>query len=440
MSHIFISYSKQNKDYARKLAEQLKQQGFEVWIDDRIDYGDTWERVIFKAIDECMAFLVIMTPESYASDWVLRECQYADKRKKPQFPMLLDGEEFPRYVSTQYADVRGGKLPGEDFLRRLEKSVGRTLNSLPNPPSNSGDGIKFTPARTKIASIMDGRLKKIPDQSPSFVFAPADVSAILPQPFEWCVIPAGEVRIEYNETDHETFDVPLFGIAKYPITNAQYQVFVDAEDGYCDLAWWGYSDEAKMWRREHKEAQETGFEGDDLPRTNVSWYEAVAFCQWIASRLDLRLATKGELVTQTMMSKYQNIALPTEQQWQRAAQSDDGRRYPWGVDGDASRCNVRESGRWQPTPVQTYPNGISPFGVMDMSGNVWEWCLTSNISENINTIHGNSPRVLRGGYYYGYIYDARCVFRATNSAENFSTGSGFRIAVSPQYSGTGLVY
>jgi hypothetical protein len=125
MSHVFISYSKKNQKYARQLAEKLIQEGFDVWIDDRIDYGDSWERVIFKAIDECSAFVVIMTPESYESDWVLRECQYADRRKKPQFPVLLSGEEFPRYGFLQFADVRDGQLPPPNFYDKLAQHAPR---------------------------------------------------------------------------------------------------------------------------------------------------------------------------------------------------------------------------------------------------------------------------------------------------------------------------
>ena len=101
----------------------LEKAGFNVWYDGRIDYGTSWEQVIFKAIDDCAAFIVVMTPQSWESDWVLRECQYADKRKKPQFPLLLDDEEFPFYVDNQYADVRGGKLPLKDFVTRLSQVI-----------------------------------------------------------------------------------------------------------------------------------------------------------------------------------------------------------------------------------------------------------------------------------------------------------------------------
>ena len=135
MSHVFISYSKKNKKYARKLADHLIASGFDVWIDDRIDYGENWERVIFQAIDACNVFVVIMTPESYESDWVLRECQYADRRKKPQYPLLLEGEGFPRYVTTQYADVTDASMPPEEFLGELAEHA----------PRRSAKGADVTP-------------------------------------------------------------------------------------------------------------------------------------------------------------------------------------------------------------------------------------------------------------------------------------------------------
>lgn len=64
MSHVFISYAHKDQVYARKLADHLLANGFDVWIDDRIDFGSNWEREIFKAIDGCDAIIVIMTPGS----------------------------------------------------------------------------------------------------------------------------------------------------------------------------------------------------------------------------------------------------------------------------------------------------------------------------------------------------------------------------------------
>jgi len=182
-------------------------------------------------------------------------------------------------------------------------------------------------------------------------------------------VTAGQVTLEaggYVAAGGKTFPVEAFEIAKYPVTNAQYDIFV--RDGYADPQWWNYSPEAVKWRAEHAESMETAFVGDDLPRTNVSWYDAVAFCRWLSAALtpDPSPSGRGEKTFQ--------IRLPTEQEWQRAAQGDDGRAYPWGAKFDKSRCNFNTN---SPTPVTQYPNGESPFHVLDMSGNVWEWCSTN---------------------------------------------------------------
>ena len=157
MAHVFISYSKENRDYARKLADYLLTQGFDIWIDDRIDFGTNWEREIFKAIDGCDAFIVIMTSESYQSDWVQRERFYADKLGKQAFPLLLEGEVFPFYAIIQYYDVRGNMLPGTKFLKRLAKfvqrrgSLGHDVTAIPQlqePPSIVLDEFSLTETDT----------------------------------------------------------------------------------------------------------------------------------------------------------------------------------------------------------------------------------------------------------------------------------------------------
>ena len=129
MSHVFISYSKKNKSYALKLADYLITSGFDVWIDDRIDYGAAWEDAIQKAIEDCAAFIVIMSTDSRKSQWVRAECEYAAQNGKLAFPLLLEGSVFFRFVSVQYVNVTDGSLPPEAFLQELAEHAPRKQGS-----------------------------------------------------------------------------------------------------------------------------------------------------------------------------------------------------------------------------------------------------------------------------------------------------------------------
>ncbi len=218
-----------------------------------------------------------------------------------------------------------------------------------------------------------------------------------------------------------TFDVPAFAIAKYPITNAQFAVFVKAPDGYGDAHWWDYSDAAQQLRAKNPQLRETLYSGDNLPRTNVRWMDAVAFCRWLDSRVGARRDASLILPLQ--------ITLPSEQKWQRAAQGDDRRTYPWGNEFDTEKTNTRKSGIGKPTPVTQYPQGASPYGVMDMSGNVWEWCLMGS-KTGISDINETEKHVLRGGSFNHDPDFAACVYRDPIYMLKGSDRFGFRVCLS----------
>ena len=124
MGHIFISYSHKDSEYAHALADRLQSLGFSVWIDARLDYGSQWPQAIQKYLDSCDAFILIMSPRSFASDWVQSELQRAKRKRKPVFPLLLEGDETWLAVeSTQYYDVRSRKLPDDEFYSDLKQVV-----------------------------------------------------------------------------------------------------------------------------------------------------------------------------------------------------------------------------------------------------------------------------------------------------------------------------
>lgn len=130
MSHVFISYSTQDITYASRLAEKLRAEGFDVWIDNRrLRSSEDWWRSIVLAIDACAAFVVLLTPRSDQSKWVQREITLADQRNKPIFPLLLAGDidtpNWALFVRTQYEDVRDGHLPNPGFFANLAENVPR---------------------------------------------------------------------------------------------------------------------------------------------------------------------------------------------------------------------------------------------------------------------------------------------------------------------------
>ncbi len=135
MSHIFISYSKQNIEFARHLRGLLQDEGFSVWMDEtRLEPSNKWWPSIEENIKSCAAFIVIMSPQSQESTWVEREILVAEKVDKSVFPVLFSGEAWSRLADLQYEDMTQG-LESQlsiRFVRGLEAVVSRTsADTLP---------------------------------------------------------------------------------------------------------------------------------------------------------------------------------------------------------------------------------------------------------------------------------------------------------------------
>ncbi|MEA3308174.1 MAG: formylglycine-generating enzyme family protein [Chloroflexota bacterium] len=132
----------------------------------------------------------------------------------------------------------------------------------------------------------------------------------------------------------------------------------------------------------------------------------------------------------------QEITLPTEPQWEKAARGTDGWIYSWGDEPDPQRANYVETGIGTTSAVGCFPGGVSAYGVEDLSGNVWEWCRTKwegnyEDYQNDNDVQGPDHRVLRGGSFGD---NERCVRCASRNLVNpdFRYGYfGFRVVVSP---------
>ncbi len=231
---------------------------------------------------------------------------------------------------------------------------------------------------------------------------------------EWCEIPTGPVQLGSNTHGEMAPEVVVdrFYISRYPVTNEQYQAFLDAPDGYANEQWWAFSPHARQWRTENPTSRSSKFKGDERPREMVNWFDAMAFCNWLSSRLGAR------------------VTLPTVRQWVRAARGSDSRTYPWGNKFDEDRCNTSHSRLKMTTPVTRYPNGVSPFGVFDMAGNVWEWCRNPKGDDSDTPeITSLQERAVHGGSFIGPAERASIVFQYYLNPRLYFSSIGFRVVL-----------
>jgi len=243
---------------------------------------------------------------------------------------------------------------------------------------------------------------------------------LLPQPFDWIDIP-GSIG--------KTWNFAPYRISKYPVTNSQFRLFVEAK-GYYEKGWWT----EKSWHCAEKYGwrmprywNDPRWNGHNQPVVGISIYEAIAFCTWLSE-------ASGEVVT-----------LPTELQWQYAAQGDDQRSFPWGnhwLDGACrSRVGIFDIFLVHNTTSVLYyeARGASPFGVIDMAGNIYEWCLRANQigehsldeDEYCHTKGGSWMFNRTGGsWMFNRTYDFRCDNSFSLYARNRDNSTGFRLASS----------
>jgi len=131
MTDVFISYSHRDFKYAHRLADELKSHHIDVWIDDRIDYGDQWPRTIQENLAACQTFIVIMSTNAFNSMWVQNEVSYAQATHKTIFPLLLDGEVWLSMAAMQHVDVRAGQMPPSRFFEKVQKSLNQSAPRMP---------------------------------------------------------------------------------------------------------------------------------------------------------------------------------------------------------------------------------------------------------------------------------------------------------------------
>ena len=296
----------------------------------------------------------------------------------------------------------------DDYLDEAELALGK--------PTVRGGGAAVQP---RIASPSPAMAAPKPSAQPirpvigKAAPSPARANFVNPLGAPMVLIPAGEFVMGSDAVDSAPNERPLtpvkltaFYMSHHPVTNAQYEQF----------------------DRSHR-PKRTKEAGDHHPVVYVTNLEAAKYCQWLG---------------QTDGKKYR---LPTEAEWEYAARGTDGRKYPWGNDesrgdlgnfADASttfpwRDLGIDDGHAESSPVGAFPRGASSFGLEDMAGNVWEWCLdffqplAGVPKQNPRGASTGSKRVYRGGSWKSRFANLRATARASNAPTYSCNDLGFRI-------------
>jgi len=552
----FLSYSRANKDFAVKLAKELKAEGFPVWLDQLdIPLGSRWDVEVEKALTESEIFMVIMTQASIQSDNVLDEIGYAIDNGKRFLPVLLEKCNVPlRLRRFQYVDFTDksfdeGVESAKEVLRTLiaqptiprdaaaEASQAASPHAVSDPkpmadadnpntttsklrkekieqemhfreeterlqkekddlakklqeehdtnermqaakpakietqPAKSRSkligvfgisilvlaiagfaGIKLlsgpaaasvpnetqavfpdTPMATEAAALIPLTAKDSPTPPPTEAAVASEAPTATDAPtapqassdtssgtlaaaktdekgVEMALVPAGSFPM--GNSRGEAFEQPVhqvyldaYYIDKVEVTNKEYKACVD--DGKCDAPRQVYFFEAAP-----NKLYFGASEYDNYPVIFVDWNMAKNFCQWRGARL------------------------PTEAEWEKAALGDTGNPYPWGKDLDCQKANYQKCVN-RTSEVGSYPDGASPYGVLDMTGNVWEWVsdwYADNYYANSPAKNPQGPitgqsKVIRGGSWARFDVTA---YHRRNFAPDYNTFDiGFRCASTP---------
>jgi formylglycine-generating enzyme required for sulfatase activity len=221
-----------------------------------------------------------------------------------------------------------------------------------------------------------------------------------------------------DEAPQHAIMLSRYFIGRYPVTGQQFRVFID--------------------QAQHKPENEGSLYGPpNHPVVWLGWLDALKYCEWLTARLRECAETPEPLATLLRQEGW-CVTLPSEPEWEKAARGTDGRAYPWGNVANNNRGNFGGTGIMTTSAVGCFPAGVSPYGIEDMSGNVWEWTRSvwgsypypadeAVIGEReYLEVREGVRRVRRGGAFFSSPRSARCAVRLGSGPYPHGGGMGCR--------------
>jgi formylglycine-generating enzyme len=438
---VFLSHAHEDARFAQRLAGDLRGKGFDVWIaPDNIQPGENWMRAIGRGLRESGTYVVVLTPQSVMSQYVRQETEYALQQHNTGngrlIPIVLtecDKDELSPLLHTLQhisfeidydiglasllKSLEDPTVPQQPtFLTDLPSSS-QPMPSIPNSPSVRGSGPGSSVTRravllgggiaATVGTLAWAAIRALSEDQAGPLLSLTLISGIS---MDYVRVSAGlfvmgsdgtkDAKADANEMPQHKVVLPEYYIGKSPVTNAQFGAFVNATGVAINFD-----------RREsHK----------DHPVVNVTWHDRIEFCKWLSK-------VSGRKIT-----------LPSEAEWEKAARGKDGRIYPWGNDAPTNRQANIDNYVGETTPVGIYsPQGNSVSDCVDMAGNVWQWTrslyrkypyVDTQARENL-LVSDDNDRVLRGGSWASFAWNARCACRVSNRPLFRSDLVGFRCVV-----------
>ncbi len=378
---------------------------------------------------------------SESSVWLLAEELCHSDVCKPVDRVSIHGAYLAAQVLLENANLKKILPRNEEKLKRIKNWLIYIIrgNDLP--------AIERSEAGNLLATLDDPRKEVMTVEQIKFCYVPEG-------PFLMGSDPEIDKNMYKNEAPRHSVILSSYYISLYPVTQAQYQCFVD-DQGYDQSAFWKEAIDDGLWKngnfQNRKRAKSYGgnFDLPNHPVVGITWYEARAFTRWLTVKYQ-------EL---NLLPADKDIRLPTEAEWEKASRggseqpgqphivhatdicsdkpeikmkAGENRIYPWGktVDEDKMNCEMIIQST---SAVGCFCHGQSIYGCEEMSGNVWEWCNdwyegypSTTVTDPVGPIAG-SDRVIRGGSWDNYARYCRSAYRFSYRPENRNNYLGFRL-------------